>query len=623
MDELTIRDCVSDEGNVGGIHLITTPEASNSIQLTCLSNTAAPGKPTHVLVEGLDKEQTHVLLAESKLLGTAPHFGWKTGDGSGTDFGRVDVSSITFTLSTTTAIQSPNLLLLQGMHPSELHLSEIFTNLPSTTTITVEISLPFDVPVVQKPITFVGHTFFLGTVVGEEYYPNVLIQQDPTTLAESLFTLQATSKVELRSIAIQLDSLTSSPLVKVDASSTFIVSEGVIFGSAGQFHRPFLKTSGEIDLHFCHFYGLSFNGHSCIEMSGGRFGFDGQPEPVQVSSVVNVSTTGNGAFLSSSNSEFIDIHHVFFVNCSAEAGGAVFVKNAEELDISSFFDTCIASTGGAVMIVDNTGSSRISLWSSFVNCQARRGGGVFLSLSEGSSMLIRAADEVFVFGRYYSHAVFENCFAEQGAGIYVEGTMKGDDFDFDIMSFNNWNAEGLGTDIFFAKSVHFDDLTSKIEYMREYVCSTSRQSTDLSKQCQVYFESSPSDSFDFRLPEFELNGSETKVASPLTDSGLNSFRAITPYLHVMDDRGKMLNMTVSVGTEFCIFERGFCTTQHISFIHDEKEPADSSVKIKRGEEELSCQPLLTNLSSHFVEIRSVKCGFQVPDHKWILQPPIF
>ncbi|KAK2946798.1 hypothetical protein BLNAU_18256 [Blattamonas nauphoetae] len=48
----------------------------------------------------------------------------------------------------------------------------------------------------------------------------------------------------------------------------------------------------------------------------------------------------------------------------------------------------------------------------------------------------------------------------------------------------------------------------------------------------------------------------------------------------------------------------------------------SRLCIQSGEE-LSCQPLLTNLSSHFVEIRSVKCGFQVPDHKWILQPPIF
>ncbi|KAK2945335.1 hypothetical protein BLNAU_19724 [Blattamonas nauphoetae] len=45
----------------------------------------------------------------------------------------------------------------------------------------------------------------------------------------------------------------------------------------------------------------------------------------------------------------------------------------------------------------------------------------------------------------------------------------------------------------------------------------------------------------------------------------------------MDDRGKMMNMTVSGVDEFCIFERGFWTSQHISFVKDAEELEVSSV----------------------------------------------
>ncbi|KAK2950902.1 hypothetical protein BLNAU_14204 [Blattamonas nauphoetae] len=616
MDELTIRDCVSDEGNVGGIHLITTPEASNSIYITCLSNAAAPGTPTHVLVEGLDEEQTHVLLAGCRLFGADPHFGWKNGANSGTGFGRVDVSDITFTLATSTVLQHSHDLTIEAIHLSEFHLDEIYAHLPAGPQVEVTCHLPFDAPLVQKPVTFTAHHFQLKSQLWVGSFPNALLLQDEATLEESLFTIQTNSEVDVRSLAIRLDSQISSPLVKVDVSSTFILEEGVVFGGAGRFHRPFLETSGSVKLEFCHFYGLSFNDHSCIEMSGGTIILEGETDPTKVSSVVNVSTTGKGAFLSSSNSERITIDHVFFVNCSAEAGGAIFLENAEELDISSSFDTCIASTGGAMMIVDSTGSGGFDITSSFINCRAQRGGGLFFSLAEGSSVWIGGMERIEMFERYYSHAAFKNCLAEQGAGIYVEGTMKGDQFDCYSAGFNNWNAEGLGTDIFFAKGTHFDDLSSKIESWKEYVHSTSRQSTDLSKQCQMYFESSPSDSFDFSLTVFKLSGSGTDVASPLTASELNSFREITPYLHVMDDRGKMMNVTVIVGDKFYIFERGLCSSQHLSFSHAADTPDDSPVKIKRDDESPLYDLVALELGSDAVIefhnlIFEVECAFQM------------
>ncbi|KAK2955044.1 hypothetical protein BLNAU_9975 [Blattamonas nauphoetae] len=615
--EFNIRNCVSDEGNVGGIHLITSPHADHQyFSVTCMSNAAAPGKLTHVLVEGLSEDKTRSLLRTCKLYGTAPHFGWVNEDDSGTGFGAVDFSDVYFTLTTTTMIQNPHLLRKEGMHPTDFHLDDIFSNLPTRPQVYVYCDLPLDVPIVQKPATFTKHHLQLSSRGGVGTYPNAaVLQQDSSTLEESLFTLQTSSNVELQSLAIQLDSQTTSPLVKVDALSTFVLSDNVVFGGVRQFHRPLIESSGNVEFLYCNFYGLSFHDRTCIEMSGGSFTFKGNTGPSTLSSVMNVSTTGKGAFLSSSHGGHLEIKDVFFVNCSAEAGGAIFVEDAQFLDISSFFDTCIASTGAAVMIVDNTGSGEFNFYSTFINCQAQRGGGLFLSLSEGSEVSFGSLGRLTFFGRDYFHAAFENCVAEKGAGVYVEGTMKGDDFDSGGLSFNNWNAEGLGTDIFFAKSVKFDDLSSQIESMLGSTYSTSRQSTNLSKQCQVYFESSPSDSFDFRLPEFGLSGSGTDVASPLTTYNLYSFRSITPNLHLQDDRGRMINATVFVRYEFCIFERGFCSSQHISFIKDDKA-VDSQIQVTQDSDAPLYDLVALELDSDAVIefhnlIFAIDCPFQM------------
>ncbi|KAK2956158.1 hypothetical protein BLNAU_8938 [Blattamonas nauphoetae] len=399
-------------------------------------------------------------------------------------------NSIITHISTTQTPQS--LTFTEQKERDQLHKKLVATN-----------NLPFDVPIVQKPVTITQHRLLWKSEYGVGYYTSVLLQQDPETLTESMFTIQDSPEVEIQTFTIQLESQTSSPLVKVDTSSRFVMWDCVVFGDAGQFHRPFLESSGIVEFDFCHFSGLSFNGHSCIDILGGYFNFVADTEPKRVSSVVNVSTTGKGTFLSSFHGDSVGINQVFFVNCSAEAGGAVYIEDTEDVDFESFF----------------------------------------------------------------------------------------------------------------AKSVHFDEFSDRIEDMKEDICSTSRQSTNLSIQCQVYFESSPSDSFDFSLPEFKLNGSSTDVDSPYTSSELHSFRAITPFLHVMDDRGKMINMTVGVGDEFCIFERGFCSSQHISFIK-EAESGDSSVKIKRDEESPLYDLVALELDADAVIefhnlIFAIECPFQM------------
>ncbi|KAK2955215.1 hypothetical protein BLNAU_9767 [Blattamonas nauphoetae] len=410
---ISVQDCAAVDLWGTTITHVHHKEREGQLQWKFSNCESAPGNPTHLLVEGLTEDKTRSLLRKCELYGTAPHFGWKNEDDSGTGFGTVATSYLTFTLTSSSVIQSPH-LLIDNIHPSEFYLDEI-----------------------------------VHVIMGNAY-------------------------------------------------------------------------------------------------------------PSQVTSVVNVSTTGKGAFLSSSsNDQGVTIDMVFFINCSAEAGGAVFIEDTRSLTVAASFRDCTARTdGGGMMIVDNTGSGDVHIDSSFINCQAQRGGGLFLRLSEGNYLPLGNMRGLDIFQRSYTYPAFDNCLAEQGAGVYIDGTMRGDNFYRYDVGFNNWRAQGLGTDIFFAKA---------------YISITS---------CQVYFESSPSDSFDFSLPKFELSGSGTAVASPFTASQLHSFSEITPYLHLIDDRGRMINATVIVGSEFCIFECGFCSSQHISFIKDE-QLGGSSVKVKR------------------------------------------
>ncbi|KAK2961890.1 hypothetical protein BLNAU_3327 [Blattamonas nauphoetae] len=135
-------------------------------------------------------------------------------------------------------------------------------------------------------------------------------------------------------------------MIEVDVDSNLMFWFGIVFGAEGQFHRPFIQAQGRVHIDTVHFMAMSFDSHSCITMTAGDFTIQANYESSIMSSAVNLTTTGNGAFLSA-HAASVSLNHTMFVNCSARSGGAVLISDSNSLSVSEIrFVNCSASADG-------------------------------------------------------------------------------------------------------------------------------------------------------------------------------------------------------------------------------------------------------------------------------------
>ncbi|KAK2954516.1 hypothetical protein BLNAU_10536 [Blattamonas nauphoetae] len=571
LNGVVLHLCVSDYGNTGALHISTSSPASLSMNLTCFSNSGADTSPKDVFFDGLDEQECLEVLKLGIHVGEGPHFEWSKDDIVG--LSSIQFSESSFSISTLPRYQAPIMKDAHHFHPSDIQIRDILVNLKPGGDVTLHHSAPLDTPLVQEPSLLINQSidFIDSTFIGVCTYSS--LKQNPATLSHSLFRITEDSSVRLKSFNVQVDCGSTSPMVDVDGTSWFFLTYCIVIGAVGSFHRPFLQSQGMVTISMVHLLAMTFNSHSCITMTGGEFSFTGDDGELVVSSAVNITTTGTGAFLSS-RSSILNFNNTIFVNCSARSGGALFISDSPEITTNLLrFVNCSASEDGGGAFIDiASGDADLYHRSECSSCSARRGGGLFFLVSKQTRLTLNPFPAHNFFGRKYRTHSFENCRAEQGAGIFFDGQIDINALGLHNVTFNNWNQVGLGSDIFFAEGIVADDPDSTAESLKHVMFSTSRRSTDLTKHSHVFFAAHPLLSFDLPLPEFKLEGTDLSIFTPLTAAKLHSLTEITPYLHLKDEDGNLLEMSVFVESTFCVFERSFCTDQHLIISYD---PSDT------------------------------------------------
>ncbi|KAK2950541.1 hypothetical protein BLNAU_14535 [Blattamonas nauphoetae] len=582
-DSPFFHQCCSDQGEAGAIRLVTSStDPLEKVNLFCLTNRGADNAPTDILFDGLSKEECESFLSNSKHFGVGPHFGWKNGEDVGTADTRQQ-DSLSFELCSfpgfATQVIDDRLML----RPSDLEFSTLLNRITPSSRLHLSVTLHLETNLVQKPFELDKKSILLSPGYAHRQHERIQLEQ---ALSEdvSLAVLKNRGSLDLYALIVLVDSRnTAAMFIVTDETSTLSLITCIVVGDDGSVHRPFIQSQGQVSLNEIHFCDMNFGSRSCIELNGGYFFCYSGSRTWLMTSAINLTTTGNGAFLSSTNQTGLVLGTLSLINCSAQSGGALFLEEPREVSLSTVhFVGCSArDDGGAVKVIDETGRTEMYLRMDCVNCTARRGGGLFLFLNERSTVRIETLTALDNFGPIYQNHTFENCIAEQGGGIFIDGNSLPDTFRLVDVSFNNWNTIGLGTDMYFGEGLVVEQVESLVAELHELCPSMSRQSTDLSKLCHVHIAgSSPPRSFNLQFPKIILKATDSDILSPLARAQVNHFFEIVQYVHCKDEEGQNLKTEIIIKSSFYLSERGYCTDQILSFISDPDEEENYPVSIK-------------------------------------------
>ncbi|KAK2946832.1 hypothetical protein BLNAU_18209 [Blattamonas nauphoetae] len=570
-DESMFVRCCSDYGVVGALHvIITDTEFSSRFDMICISNRGKPGAPSDILIEGLDEEKCRKALEYSQHFSNGIHFGWKSGEDSGTGILMMNEQPDIF-LTT-----CPSLLWTKAeentyLHPSSFQISEFVLRCKEEETIKVTVEDPLNVVFSQKPFALPHLKLVL-------YYQSpstesavcCVVKQDPTE--QGVFVaVTDDALLNIDGFSFLVDSDNTEPMFTVDPLSNLTISHSIVSGDSGSIHRPFLQTSGISRFFSTHFTKLSFSDHSCIECLRGAFEFSGNSLPDYRTSVSHLSTTGNGAFLSAVlTKSHLYFSNTDFFNCSANNGGALHIETEAPVtlfDVS--FVACNAEeNGGATVFINKHGTIDATFTVFCTNCTAKKGGGLFISLQQYTSFRIERAPTKNYFSTYYFDHEFENCRAtEAGGGVYIEGESRVDLIRIDSVGFNNWNSPGRGTDIFYASGITLDqdDPDDQIENIKGSARSASLKPSDNLPPFNVYFESDPTRSFFFNPIEISLAFLGTDIYSPIYQEQANFISDVVRYIHTKDETGQNVPVEITFENNLHVWERGVCVDPHLKF----------------------------------------------------------
>ncbi|KAK2960718.1 hypothetical protein BLNAU_4373 [Blattamonas nauphoetae] len=561
--------CCSENGEVGSIRIVSSStDPLHNVNLCCLSNRGADNAPTDIMFDGLSKEECETVLANSGHFGLGPHFGWRNGDAIETADACIQYPP-EFDICSFPGFAAQMLYGPPMIHPSDLDLGALLNRMTPSTTLNLTFRYVLDTPLIQKPFELDKKSITFNGGHSTTKYAGWQLEQ---AVSEDvpLVLMKNGGNLDLYTLVVLVDSHNTAPMFFVaDGESRLALWAYIVVGDEGSVHRPFILSQGMVSLYATHFRDMNFGSHSCIELNGGYYESSSESSGSLMSSAVNLTTTGNGAFISSKNYQSIIIHDMFFVNCSAQSGGAIFVEEMNHVSIANaHFIACSAKEdGGAAKFILETAAAILSIRMECVNCTARRGGGLFVFFGDGSTVSIKGMYTYDHFEQNYRTHAFENCIAEQGGGLFVDGHCRLDNFPLSDIGFNNWNAEGLGTDVYFGADFTYEDLETYIEFIQTWCHSMSRQSTDFSKLCHVHIAASnPPRSFNLPFPKITLEGRSSDIISPLIDENVSHFFEIAQYVHHKDEDGNNLKTEIGIQKSFYLSERGYCTDQFFSFI---------------------------------------------------------
>ncbi|KAK2959513.1 hypothetical protein BLNAU_5562 [Blattamonas nauphoetae] len=580
------------KGEAGSIRVVNaSPNTFIALNLLCLSNRGADNAPTDILFDGLSKTECEQLLLYSKHFGVGPHYGWRKGEDIGTADAPAQYLS-NFEICSFPGFVSQEINNLLVLHPSDVDFSTLLNRMKPSSTLYVSVESVLNTPLVQKPFELDNAQIVFND--GHPHSPFTIGQlQQAVSEDVPLALMKNASALKLHALVVLVDSRnTAAMFVVADADSYFNMSSCIVVGDDESIHRPFVQSQGVVSLNGIHFRDMNFGSRSCIELNGGKFHSSSDNSGSFMGSAVNLTTTGHGAFISSQNFASIDMNFTYLVNCSAESGGALFFNDTGEVRFQNLhFIGCSAKDdGGAAKIIQGTKTTALTLALECVNCTARRGGGLFL-FGVSAFVTIKGVERLEYFKRQYQTHAFENCIAEQGGGIFVDGFFSYLTITFRDVGFNNWNAEGLGTDVYVVEGVIVDDVDSFVQNLKSSCRSMSRQSTDLSKLCHVHIEESTPRSFNLPFPQLSLDGFGYDFVSPLVQEDVNYFFEIAQYVHHKDEDGNNLKTDIILNYSFYLSERGYCTDHSdpneedpdpVSIEHDGIAPLEEHVLLEIG-----------------------------------------
>ncbi|KAK2945088.1 hypothetical protein BLNAU_19986 [Blattamonas nauphoetae] len=401
--------------------------------------------------------------------------------------------------------------------------------------------------------------------------------------------------LEVHSVLILLNTQHTAPVITVDAQSSFVLEKSVVSSDGGMSQRPFARSEGRLTFTEVMFVDMSFDGCSCIETTGGTMAFDGSHNSGSAG-ICSLSTNVDGAFLNAVNTN-ISLSDSVSVDCHARNGGAVFTKDCLSVHFGGFFIDCSAKERGGGFCSEHSGSispqADFGSASPFVNCQAKLGGGFFLTLAPMMNFLLHSNQPELFHGQDISYPLFESCSAEKGAGAYLDGE-SGLSTQHLISSYNSLNdVLCLGSEFYISKSLA-ESIIENGRLVSEYFQSggslSSRSESDDGPYKHVEVEGYPQHSFNFKFPNIVVHDHNsidlTGCLGEYFTLYCNSLRHIVDRFHTQTDNGRFLQVPIKLKDTMFLFETARVMKQSIKLILDDYEwlPRPERTKIVFGDD---------------------------------------
>ncbi|KAK2953222.1 hypothetical protein BLNAU_11848 [Blattamonas nauphoetae] len=415
------------------------------------------------------------------------------------------------------------------------------------------------------------------TIQSVTFVKTILTQSNKTD--ETLFKLSSNDRANISLmisyVRVLLNTQHTAPMITVDPQSSFHLSRSVVSSDGGVSRRPFVRSEGTISFAIVSFIDMSFDGCSCIETTGGKMTFEGAFD-LGDSGVYSLSTNVDGAFLNAVGTR-VQCSKSIFVDCHAKNGGAIFAKDYTLVNLSSFFIDCSAEERGGGVCSEYSSSLSQSpyfdITSNFVNCHAKFGGGIFLTLTKKMDAFIESNVEYPFLGQPLSFPLFEGCSAEKGAGGYFDGqapSMMNIRFDGTI----NDGPVCPGTEFFVSQSLA-KSIVEKGRLVSQYFQSdgslSSRSENDDGPSKHVEVEGYPEYSYNFELPNIVVDDDESTfdldgcIQISFTSS-CNSLSHLVDRFHTQTDNGRFLQVPIGLQNKLFLFETARVTHQSIKLI---------------------------------------------------------
>ncbi|KAK2944171.1 hypothetical protein BLNAU_20918 [Blattamonas nauphoetae] len=588
----TFSHCHSKGGQAGALTIIRNDSFRHSISAFFVNNKGKTDTNAHdIFYAGFDPE---VIPWSSSAISSFSDFPQVATDDDRT--GTLPVISEPFILCEE-RVTSSTLLNQPALFITDLAFIDLEQSFPLMATIVITLDTKSEDPITLRPVRLSWATLTIKAPT-MAFTPHV---QQSTESQGSFFVVDDFSNLVLRYLYIIVTSDETEPLIQVEAQSSAQFEQCVITSDGSILHRPIVRSYGTLNLCSPTLFDFTLESHSCFECISGDVSIT-HSEYDSTSCASNITTTGDGAVLNADQCS-VSLHTYVFFDCHSQNGGPVFCRACSDLETYHLhFVGCSATqNGGAMSLQLFLPAATISLGTNFyINCSAELGGALFINSSGLKSLSLTQPYAAPIIGVHLVFPVFSGCSASEGTGAYFDGDWS----DMDVcglssLYMSNGGLPSTSQDLFFSATVAdtmpaFDVFIQKLKDTSLSVSSRSTSDSGQYKHVEVGGESIAS--FNLERPKFILQSETfTDYCELKKETKCSSIHRLLDLFHTKDEDDEFVQIPVFLSNEISFVQTGRIRSQSVLFKTDTISNPLSPVKLANG-------PTFWEADSFFVRV---------------------